>query len=197
MTKTAWARITDSVADVLRRGAWYPVLEETSDGDIVLDVQSRKIRLSRQDVHVRENPPERWSVVVRTGGDLQVFGLDPAKQARDIKRRIGVVPQENALDDGLTVLENMRIYASFSELTRQTADVTRFGRYRQAAADAVQFLSGLQYTEANTRHFENTFRANVLVGGFYLSPTDGNLRIDATAAGVGGMLQFLASGAER
>jgi len=63
-----------------------------------------------------------YGVVARTGGNLEVFGLDPAKQARDIKRRIGVVPQENALDDGLTVLENMRIYASFSELSRKTAD---------------------------------------------------------------------------
>ncbi len=63
-----------------------------------------------------------YGVVVRTGGALEVFGLDPATRARDIKRRIGVVPQENALDDGLTVLENMRIYASFSELSRQTAD---------------------------------------------------------------------------
>lgn len=67
MAKAGWARITDSVADVLRRGAWYPILEETQDGDVVLDVSSRKIRLSKQDVHVRHEPPERWSVVVRTG----------------------------------------------------------------------------------------------------------------------------------
>ena len=67
MAKPGWARITDSVADVLRRGAWYPILEETSDGDVVLDVSSRRIRLSRQDVHVRRERPQRWSVVVRTG----------------------------------------------------------------------------------------------------------------------------------
>jgi hypothetical protein len=73
----------------------------------------------------------------------------------------------------------------------------REARYKQAAVDAVQFLTGLQYLEANTRHFENTFRANTLIGGFYLSPTDGNLRIDATAWGVCGMLQFLGSGAEK
>lgn len=66
MAKPGWARITDSVADVLRRGAWYPIVEET-DGDVVLDVSSRKIRLSRHDVHVRRERPERWSVVVRTG----------------------------------------------------------------------------------------------------------------------------------
>ncbi len=63
-----------------------------------------------------------YGVVSRSGGELSVFGMDPATQARDIKRRIGVVPQENALDDGLTVLENMRIYASFGGLPRKQAD---------------------------------------------------------------------------
>ena len=63
-----------------------------------------------------------YGVVSRSGGDLTVFGLDPATQAREIKTRIGVVPQENALDDGLTVLENMRIYASFGGLSRKQAD---------------------------------------------------------------------------
>lgn len=63
-----------------------------------------------------------YGVVLRTGGDLGVFGLDPATDARGIKRRIGVVPQENALDEGLTVLENMRIYAGFGGLSRKEAD---------------------------------------------------------------------------
>ncbi|MFN0127270.1 MAG: ABC transporter ATP-binding protein [Verrucomicrobiales bacterium] len=63
-----------------------------------------------------------YGVVLRTGGDLQVFGHDPATQAGAIKRRIGVVPQENALDEGLTVLENMRIYARFGGVDRTVAD---------------------------------------------------------------------------
>lgn len=63
-----------------------------------------------------------YGVVSRSRGELGVFGLDPAKDARGIKRRIGVVPQENALDEGLTVLENMRIYASFGGLSRKQAD---------------------------------------------------------------------------
>jgi len=64
-----------------------------------------------------------YGVVLRTGGDLEVFGYDPAKNAREIKKRIGVVPQENALDEGLTVLENMRIYARFSGIDRKSADL--------------------------------------------------------------------------
>jgi lipooligosaccharide transport system ATP-binding protein len=54
-----------------------------------------------------------YGSVDRSGGDLRVFGLDPVRDARRIKERIGVVPQENALDEELTVLENMRLYARF------------------------------------------------------------------------------------
>jgi lipooligosaccharide transport system ATP-binding protein len=54
-----------------------------------------------------------YGSVDRSSGDLRVFGLDPVRDARRIKERIGVVPQENALDEELTVLENMRLYARF------------------------------------------------------------------------------------
>jgi lipooligosaccharide transport system ATP-binding protein len=63
-----------------------------------------------------------YGVVSRSGGELSVFGRDPAREARAIKGRIGVVPQENALDDGLTVFENMRIYAGFGGLSKKQAD---------------------------------------------------------------------------
>lgn len=54
-----------------------------------------------------------YGAVMRSGGDLRVFGHDPAKDARAIKHRLGVVTQENALDEELTVIENMRLYARF------------------------------------------------------------------------------------
>lgn len=54
-----------------------------------------------------------YGAALRTAGQLTVFGIDPAKNSRDIKRRLGVVPQENALDDELTVVENMRLFARF------------------------------------------------------------------------------------
>jgi lipooligosaccharide transport system ATP-binding protein len=57
-----------------------------------------------------------YGSVERSGGDLRVFGYDPARDARRIKERIGVVPQENALDEELTVLENMRLYARFQNV---------------------------------------------------------------------------------
>jgi hypothetical protein len=45
-----WARCLDNEADILRRGAWYPVLEETSDGKVVIEVRQKPVRLSRVDV---------------------------------------------------------------------------------------------------------------------------------------------------
>jgi lipooligosaccharide transport system ATP-binding protein len=57
-----------------------------------------------------------YGAVDRSGGELTVFGLDPASDARRVKERIGVVPQENALDEELTVMENMRLYARFQDV---------------------------------------------------------------------------------
>ncbi len=67
MATLGWARCTDNVADVLRRGAWYPIVEESADGHIQVDVRGRRVRLSTADVSLRREPPERWSIVVRTG----------------------------------------------------------------------------------------------------------------------------------
>src|SRR2546423_11950345 len=62
-----WARCLDNVADVLRRGAWYPIVDETDDGKVVIEVRKKPVRVSRIDLAVRESPPDRWSIVVRTG----------------------------------------------------------------------------------------------------------------------------------
>ena len=74
-----------------------------------------------------------YGVVLRSGGDLRVFGHDPADSPRRIKEHLGVVPQENALDDGLSVRENMRLYARFEGLNRRTAE-TRIAELLAAMA---------------------------------------------------------------
>lgn len=81
-------------------------------------------------------------------------------------------------------------------LTRAAGDVAREEKYRPAVTDAVQFLCGMQLLETNTRHFEDTFRAKMLMGAFHLSPVEGDLRIDATACAVTGLLRYLSCGAQ-
>ncbi len=60
-----------------------------------------------------------YGTVRRTSGDLKVFGLDPSRQSLEIKRRLGVVTQDNALDEALTVYENMQLYCSFLGVPRK------------------------------------------------------------------------------
>src|SRR6059058_3758050 len=62
-----WARCADNVADILRRGAWYPVVEESPDGHVVVEVRQQRVRLARADVTIRAEPPDHWNVVARTG----------------------------------------------------------------------------------------------------------------------------------
>ncbi|OLC02496.1 MAG: hypothetical protein AUH46_06655 [Gemmatimonadetes bacterium 13_1_40CM_70_15] len=90
MTSRRWARITDSVADILRRGAWYPIVEETSDGQVVVDVRTgERVRLSLSDVTVRQHPPDQWSVVTRTGVLRPTLG---GKQGSEVDTTYGVCP---------------------------------------------------------------------------------------------------------
>jgi lipooligosaccharide transport system ATP-binding protein len=60
-----------------------------------------------------------YGASLRTEGELAVFGLDPSLQSRAIKARLGVVTQENALDESLTVEENMMIYAAFMGIAKE------------------------------------------------------------------------------
>jgi lipooligosaccharide transport system ATP-binding protein len=46
-------------------------------------------------------------------GELRVLGLDVRTQRRDVKARIGVVPQEGNLDRELTVRENLEVQALY------------------------------------------------------------------------------------
>jgi len=57
----------------------------------------------------------------RTSGSLTVLGMDTAAHPADIKARIGVVTQDNALDQELSVMENLLIYASFFGIGEEEA----------------------------------------------------------------------------
>ena len=63
----AWAQAAPGAADLLRRGAWYPIIKEEDDDKVVLEVDLQPVRVSREDLRIRPDRPDTWSVVVRTG----------------------------------------------------------------------------------------------------------------------------------
>lgn len=88
-----------------------------------------------------------YGTVQRTGGELSVFGYDPRTQAQQIKRRLGVVTQDNALDESLTVEENMELYCSFvgiprSERRDRIAELLEYMNLSHKKHAPIQSLSG-------------------------------------------------------
>ncbi len=84
-----------------------------------------------------------------TSGELTVFGMDPRRDGRAIRSRIGVVPQADQLDNELTVMENLVIYARYfdiprGEAQRRAVELLDFVQLAERAGDLVDPLSGGQ-----------------------------------------------------
>jgi lipooligosaccharide transport system ATP-binding protein len=88
-----------------------------------------------------------YGAVIPTGGELAVAGLDAYRHEREIKRRIGVVPQENNLDDELEVRENLLIYGRYYDLPKKivlqrTDELLDFVQLSDKVDARVEQLSG-------------------------------------------------------
>jgi len=60
-------------------------------------------------------------VLPLTDGRLTVAGMDVTKQAREIKKMIGVAPQEDNLDPDFTVFHNLIVYARYFDIPNPEA----------------------------------------------------------------------------
>jgi lipooligosaccharide transport system ATP-binding protein len=79
-----------------------------------------------------------------TSGTLQILGMDPARDGSAIRARLGVCPQEDTLDNELSVLENLVVYGRYFGIGR--AEVT---------AKAKELLDFLQLTEKSKAKVED------------------------------------------
>jgi lipooligosaccharide transport system ATP-binding protein len=82
-----------------------------------------------------------------TDGTLRVLGLDPGRDGPAIRARLGVVPQLDALDNELTVRENIVIYGRYFGLPRKALraradELLDFVQLSERANDPVEPLSG-------------------------------------------------------
>jgi lipooligosaccharide transport system ATP-binding protein len=83
----------------------------------------------------------------RTSGTLNVFGLDPDKHPAEIKHRLGVVPQTDNLDDEVSVVKNLEIYAGYFGLSRagvqpRIRELLAFMSLEGREQDEIRELSG-------------------------------------------------------
>lgn len=88
-----------------------------------------------------------YGMAVPSSGKLTVAGLDTKTQEREIKRRIGVVPQQNNLDEELRVFENLLVYGRYFDIPsnivkRRASELLDFVQLSEKAGARVEHLSG-------------------------------------------------------
>ncbi len=88
-----------------------------------------------------------YGAAIPTGGELKVAGLNVRRHEREVKRRIGVVPQENNLDEDLKVKENLLVYGRYFDLPRKLVrqraeELLEFVQLSERAGAQVEYLSG-------------------------------------------------------
>ncbi|ROS39299.1 lipooligosaccharide transport system ATP-binding protein [Amycolatopsis thermoflava] len=87
------------------------------------------------------------SVSPRSDGDLKVLGMDPNVEGPRIRARLGVVPQQDNLDNELTVRQNLHVYGRYFGLSRahvrrKAVELMEFAQLSDRAEDEVEPLSG-------------------------------------------------------
>jgi lipooligosaccharide transport system ATP-binding protein len=82
-----------------------------------------------------------------TAGELRILGMHPAADGPSIRGRLGVVPQEDTLDEALTVRENIVAYGRYFGLPRATVadrctELLEFAQLADRSESKVEPLSG-------------------------------------------------------
>ncbi len=90
-----------------------------------------------------------------TEGTLSVLNLDVSRDARKVKSRIGIVPQENNLDMDLTVINNLLIYARYHGIGRREA--------RQRANQLLEFFQLSEHSESPLMRLSGGMKRRLLV----------------------------------
>jgi lipooligosaccharide transport system ATP-binding protein len=90
-----------------------------------------------------------------TAGKVMVAGMDVTQQARSIKKKIGVAPQDDNLDPDFTVLYNLIVYARYFDIPRSEA-LTR-------ARQLLQFMQLEEKTDVIIDHLSSGMRRRLIL----------------------------------
>ncbi len=89
------------------------------------------------------------------GGALTVLGMDVTSKPRQVKARLGVVPQENNLDTDLKVLENLLIYSRYHGIPGREA--------RKKALSMLEFFQLEGYANAPIMQLSGGMQRRLLI----------------------------------
>ncbi len=84
---------------------------------------------------------------LRTSGSLRVLGLDPEEHGPEVRASLGVVPQQDALDEELRARDNLIVYGRYfglplSYLGPKAEELLEFAQLTEKANAKVGALSG-------------------------------------------------------
>ncbi|MGV8883901.1 MAG: ABC transporter ATP-binding protein [Rhodoglobus sp.] len=87
------------------------------------------------------------AVSTRTSGDLSILGLDPNNHGPEIRSQLGVVPQQDNLDQELRVRDNLIVYGRYFGMSRaaisaKADELLDFAQLTDRAKAKVDDLSG-------------------------------------------------------
>lgn len=82
-----------------------------------------------------------------SGGELTVLGLNPMTEGPRLRARLGVVPQENNLDEDLSVVDNLMMYGRYFDMSRsdirdRTTELLEFVQLTEKKNEKISALSG-------------------------------------------------------
>jgi len=87
------------------------------------------------------------STLQRTSGEISILGKDPNEHGPQIRAHLGVVPQQDHLDNQLTVAENLYIYGRYFGLSKKfirpkVDELLEFAQLEEKRDVKVEALSG-------------------------------------------------------
>jgi lipooligosaccharide transport system ATP-binding protein len=87
------------------------------------------------------------AVSTRTSGTLDILGLDPNDHGPEIRSQLGVVPQQDNLDQELRVRDNLIVYGRYfglptAQVRRRADELLAFAQLEDKAKAKVDDLSG-------------------------------------------------------
>jgi len=97
-------------------------------------------------------------------GSLKVFGLDTRTSGRQIKQRLGVVPQEANLDEELPVEENLTVYARFFNIPSSVA--------RDRSKELLAFMELTEKRSARVSELSGGMRRRLLISRAMMNNPD-------------------------